>query len=117
MLQEDRFLKILEYISDKNITTFSQLKDVLGVSEGTVRRDLSRMEKSGMFKIVRGGVVPVKDDLSKQSFQMRSIEHREEKRDLAKALREIIVDGQAIAMNGGTTILKPPNTWLKTTLA
>ena len=33
MLQEDRFLKILEYISDKNTATFSQLKDVLGVSE------------------------------------------------------------------------------------
>jgi DeoR/GlpR family transcriptional regulator of sugar metabolism len=103
MLQEDRFLKILEYISDKNTATFSELKDVLGVSEGTVRRDLSKMEKNGMLKIVRGGVVSVKDDLSKQAFNMRSIEHREEKRDLATALREIIVDGQAIAMNGGTT--------------
>ena len=103
MLQEDRFLKILEHMSNKNSATFSELKDVLGISEGTVRRDLSKMEKSGMLKVVRGGVISVKDDLSKQTFNMRSIEHRDQKRELASVLKEIIVDGQAIAMNGGTT--------------
>ena len=103
MLQEDRFLKILGYLKENGTATLSELAQASGASVGTVRRDLSYLEKSGMLQIVRGGAIAKNDDLTKQGFEMRGIEHKEEKRALSEALKNIVVDGQAVALNSGTT--------------
>lgn len=103
MLQEDRFLKIVEYLKEKPIATFAELSECTGASIGTIRRDLVSMEKSGMLQIVRGGAAACKDDISKQDFDMRGIKHRQEKREAAKLLKNIVIDGQAIGLNSGTT--------------
>lgn len=103
MLQEDRFLKIVEYLKEKPIATFAELSEHIGASVGTIRRDLASLEASGMLKIVRGGATARKDDITKQNFDMRGIEHRKEKRELAELLSGVIIDGQAIGLNSGTT--------------
>lgn len=103
MLQEDRFLKILEYLNEKPIATFSELSEYTGASVGTIRRDLVNLEQNGMLNIVRGGATARKDDLTKQTFDIRGIEHRNEKRELVQLLKNLVIDGQAIALNSGTT--------------
>jgi len=103
MLQEDRFLKIVGYLKTNGAATLNELAQEVEASVGTVRRDLSCLEQSGMLQIVRGGAVAKNYDLTKQAFDMRGIEHREEKRELAEALSRIVVDGQAVALNSGTT--------------
>lgn len=103
MLQEDRFLIIIEYLKEHNISTFAELAEAAGASVGTIRRDLAKLEEKGMLSVIRGGAAYHKDDLTKQVFDMRKIENRKSKHALVERLSEIIVDGQAIAINSGTT--------------
>lgn len=103
MLQEDRFLKIIEYLKIHNVATFGELSNITGASVGTIRRDLAKMEENGMLSVVRGGAAYHKDDLTKQIFDMRGIENREDKQQAAKLVSEVVTDGQAIALNSGTT--------------
>ncbi len=109
MLQEDRFLKILDYLKQKPIVTFAELSQVTGASVGTIRRDLSNLEKNGMLNVVRGGATARKDDITKQAFDIRGLEHKNEKKELVQLLENIVIDGQAIALNSGTTNVETAN--------
>ena len=103
MLQENRFFRIVSYLKQNGTATLNDLAAETESSIGTVRRDLKLLEQDGMLRVVRGGAVSTNDDLTKQRFQMRGIEHKEEKQMLGSALHSIVVDGQAVALNGGTT--------------
>lgn len=109
MLQENRFLKLIHYLKEHEVAAFTELADIVGVSVGTIRRDLTILEKRGMLEITRGGAVYHKDDLTKQVFDMRGIENREEKKELSLLLKHVVTDGQAIALNGGTTNIEAAN--------
>ena len=109
MLQEDRYLRIIEYLKNNSVATFEDISKLTGASIGTVRRDLSNLEENGMLKVVRGGATARKDDITKQAFDMRGIEHRNEKKELASLLGNIIIDGQAIGINSGTTNIEVAN--------
>lgn len=103
MLQEERFLKIVEYLRENGTARFSEIAQMLQMSEGTVRKDMAELDKRGMIKLVRGGAVWKQDDLTKQIFGVRDIMNRKEKQELVKCLGDIVIDGQAVALNGGTT--------------
>ena len=49
MLQEDRFLIIIEYLKEHNISTFAELAEAAGASVGTIRRDLAKLEEKGIL--------------------------------------------------------------------
>lgn len=103
MLKEDRFLQIVNYLKENNVATFAELSKITGSSVGTIRHDLTELEAKGMLSVVRGGAAWRKDDLTRQSFDMRGIENRREKEELSRLLAHVVTDGQAVAMNSGTT--------------
>ncbi len=103
MLKEDRFLQIVNYLKENNVATFAELSEITGTSVGTIRRDLTELESKGMLSVVRGGAACRKDDLTRQTFDMRGIENRKEKEELSRLLSEVVTDGQAVALNSGTT--------------
>lgn len=106
MLQEDRFLQIVKYLHEKQTATLEELAKLTDVSTGTARRDLYKLQESGVLSVVRGGAVFRSNDLTKQEFDVRGIENRQEKRSLTHLLPQIISDGQSIAINSGTTNLE-----------
>ena len=57
MLTQDRHRKILELISNKGSVTVSELCDVFGASESTIRRDLAALTAIGKINKVRGGAM------------------------------------------------------------
>ena len=57
MLTQDRHRKILELISNKGSVTVSELCDVFGASESTIRRDLAALTTIGKINKVRGGAM------------------------------------------------------------
>ena len=57
MLTEKRYELILKLLDKKRSVTVPEIKDVLGVSESTIRRDLNALDKAGRLTKVFGGAV------------------------------------------------------------
>ena len=57
MLTEKRYELILGLLDKKRSVTVPEIKDVLGVSESTIRRDLNALDKAGRLTKVFGGAV------------------------------------------------------------
>ena len=58
MLTEKRYEMILELLDKKRSVTVPEIKEVLRVSESTIRRDLTALDKAGRLTKVFGGAVP-----------------------------------------------------------
>lgn len=57
MLTEKRYEMILELLDKKRSVTVPEIKEVLRVSESTIRRDLTALDKAGRLTKVFGGAV------------------------------------------------------------
>ena len=57
MLTEKRYEVILNLLNEKNSVTVTEIKELLGISESTIRRDLAALDKSGKLIKVFGGAV------------------------------------------------------------
>ena len=47
MLTEKRYEVILKCLNEKNSITVTELKELFGISESTIRRDLTALDKAG----------------------------------------------------------------------
>ncbi len=104
MIKQKRLDNIINYILSNKTATLAELAELNDVSMDTVRNDLAELEKSNaMIKRVHGGAVCRNDDSRKQTFNVRNVSHKEQKTELAKLVDDIIIDGQAVAINNGTT--------------
>ena len=106
MLQEERLLKLIEYLRANERGIFKELAEMLEVSEVTVRKDLAELERRKAAKLVRGGAVWEKSDLTRAFSEARDIINREEKQELVKCLGELVQNGYAVSLNGGTTTVE-----------
>jgi len=79
----DRDKAILELLSDRSFISVADLAHALGVSEVTIRSDLSSLEERGYLVRIRGGAAP--------SMHRSILEHQrlhiEEKQRIAKKRR------------------------------
>ena len=104
MIKQKRLDNILNYLAQNRAATLSELAKLNGVSLDTVRNDLAELESSsGMVKRVHGGAVYHSDDSRRQIFRVRNVARKEEKTELATLVDSLISDGQAVAINNGTT--------------
>lgn len=79
----------------------SELATSLGVSDDTVRRDLSELAETGILQRVHGGALPSSPALV--PFAAREQQAPEAKRAIARAAAAMVRDGQAVFLDGGTT--------------
>ena len=54
MLTEKRYEVILNLLNEKNSVTVTEIKELLGISESTIRRDLAALDKAGKLIKVFG---------------------------------------------------------------
>ena len=59
MLGEERYSQIKEMLSEERSVTVMEMARKLFVSEATIRRDLTSMEKTGVIRRVDGGAILV----------------------------------------------------------
>ncbi len=97
--------KILELIERNMRISISEIKDMFGVSEMTVRRDLALLEGNGLVTRVHGGVIAGRKLFFDQSFSQREKERVEEKKVIAARALEMIEAGENIILDTGTTTL------------
>ncbi|WP_431030315.1 DeoR/GlpR family DNA-binding transcription regulator [Lysinibacillus sp. LZ02] len=105
MLQEIRHTQIESFLLKQKAAKASELAAILDVSIDTVRRDLEMLEKKGIVKRVHGGAVlkQKENNVLNKLFEEREVANLQEKQSIASFAVELIEEGQAIALNGGTT--------------
>ncbi|AWV99695.1 DeoR/GlpR family DNA-binding transcription regulator [Arcticibacterium luteifluviistationis] len=101
---ERRKKEILSLLAEKEFITASDLVQRLGVSDITIRRDLSQLESLGLLKRTHGGATRV-DENPMVSFDLKSSQNEAEKRKIGEAAAKHIQDGDVIFIDCGSTTL------------
>jgi DeoR family transcriptional regulator, aga operon transcriptional repressor len=102
MRQAERLEVILEELSSSGSVAVVDLRDRLGVSAATVRRDLEQLEAKRLLTRTHGGAVAqlVSYELP---LRYKAARRQEEKRRIGIEAASRVHDGAVIGLTGGTT--------------
>lgn len=103
MTGEARRQQLSESLAQRGYADLSVLMTELGVSESTIRRDLSQLEEEGVVRRTHGGAVFVSDRFSALNWDAREFTAVDEKEAIGQAAAELIEDGETVLLDGGTT--------------
>jgi DeoR/GlpR family transcriptional regulator of sugar metabolism len=103
MTAEERRQQLAETLARRGFADLSVLVAELGVSESTVRRDLSALEEEGVARRTHGGAVFVSDRFSVLNYAAREETAAPEKQAIGQAAAALIGDGDTVLLDGGTT--------------
>lgn len=103
MTAPERRQQLTEFLARRGFADLSVLVAELGVSESTVRRDLSQLETEGIARRTHGGAVFVSDRFSVLNYAARESTAVTEKEAIGRVAAGLIEDGQTILLDGGTT--------------
>lgn len=109
MLTEERYSIIQEQVRQKNSVTLTELCELLGASESTVRRDLTALDERGLIKKVHGGAISTEErsfNLVEHDVESKSKMFTEEKIAIARYAASLVDDGDFVFIDAGTTTEK-----------
>ncbi len=96
-----RFDIILKLLQENKNIKLQELMETLNVSEATIRRDLTTLEKNGKIKRVHGGAVLIsqkeEDIISKKTLNSKA------KEKICRIASKYIKDGDIIYLDAGST--------------
>jgi len=101
-----RQARLLEYVRSRLFVDAQSLKDELGVSIATIRRDLAELEDRRLLRRTHGGAVSVTQVTHDNDTTIRERTNLEEKRRLAAAAAALVAEGDAVMIDSGTTSLQ-----------
>ena len=102
---DDRRKKILEILNQEGRVKVAELSKYFGISEVTIRNDLTELESAGLLERLHGGAISTYKAYYKMSFYDRMRTNEEEKRKIAIEVATLISDGDTLMVNSGTTTL------------
>jgi DeoR/GlpR family transcriptional regulator of sugar metabolism len=101
MLTTQRKKTILEWLSRDGQVLAAPLALSFGVSEDTIRRDLRELAGEGLLQRVHGGALPASSAVA--PFANRRSLESSGKSAIGKAAAAMIMPGQIVIIDGGTT--------------
>ncbi len=109
MKKQSRLDYLQELIAEANSITIKDLAARLNVSVMTIRRDMEILEDSGLVRTYRGGVIVSERNNRKpgsKGYSLTSAEttNVDEKRGIAKLAASLIVDGDVVFFDAGSTV-------------
>lgn len=94
-----RHQNIIQLVSERGSVSVSELSQITGVSEVTVRQDLNVLEKGGFLRRVHGSAVaPESDDVGARMRTRYAVKKR-----LAEHAASLVNAGEAVFIEGGST--------------
>lgn len=103
---EDRQAKIVELLREENFVDLRTLTERFEVSVATVRRDLGELEEAGFLRRTHGGAVAINQVALDSTNAARSVWNQDEKAAIAATVAAMIVDGDTVLLDAGTTALE-----------
>jgi len=117
---DEKFAILQKLIKEEQRVSVSGLSEFLGVSEVTVRRYLSKLEREGFVKRVRGGAIlseTLDPAVTFATWLIHSKEDQEWKSKIGKVASTLIKRGSTIILDAGTTILEVARSMRKQVLS
>jgi DeoR family transcriptional regulator, fructose operon transcriptional repressor len=110
VLAVERRRRILRSLERSPAITTDEFAAELGVSPETVRRDLIELERRGMLRRVHGGAAslarPATLTLAEPEYSERVLEQSDAKRAIGAAAAALVLPGQTVVIDVGTTSLE-----------
>lgn len=103
VLADQRRELILAEVERTGAIRISELTELLGVSDMTVRRDLEHLEARGWLRKVHGGAVLSQSSVEESSFEAKSALQQPAKRAIAARAAQLVEPHTAVALSAGTT--------------
>lgn len=100
---DDRMQHVCELLESRDGVSVAELAQLFGVSEVTVRSDLSILARRGLVARIRGGARALQRGQSEVAFDVRLRVEEQSKRAVARAAAALVGDGEAIALDSSTT--------------
>ena len=101
-MTNERHNQILSIIKSNRNVTVKELTSLLFVSEATVRRDLSEMQRLGLIERTHGGAV-VSDNAEEISHFVRVIKNAKEKEQIASIALAHLPTFHSVFIDGSST--------------
>lgn len=104
MFAKKRIDQIAKYLKEHKSATVTDLSEIFGVTEVTIRKDLSMLESNQLIERVFGGALWIEQSISDEiSYEIKKISHVAEKNRIAKKIIEEISNGDSIFLDAGST--------------
>ncbi len=102
----ERQNQIVELILSKGRVSIPEICESFGVSEMTARRDLAHLDRQGLVRRFHGGAAASLGRSWEPPFTTRSSKYQEAKVAIGRKAAELVIDGDSIALDVGTTTLE-----------
>lgn len=103
MLSIERHEQILQILMEKKSVTVGELSKTMFVSDATIRRDLSQMEKERLIKRSHGGAVLFESTNDETSILMREQENIKQKKIIAEIALKFIKNHDTLFVDSSST--------------
>ncbi|HEY3731515.1 MAG TPA: DeoR/GlpR family DNA-binding transcription regulator [Steroidobacteraceae bacterium] len=101
LLVEERRRRICEFLRAEGRVTVEALATRFGISQVTIRADLSALELAGALVRTHGGAL--QREQVDEPLDVKQLQHHAEKVRIAQAAVALIRDGETIILDSGTT--------------
>ena len=98
--------EILDLLGREGEVVVVTLAAQFGVSEMTIRRDLTRLARAGKLSRTHGGAMPSRAGIVEFSFQENLNRNAEQKRAIAQAAARAVQPGMTVLLDTGSTTLE-----------
>ena len=108
MLAEERFGTIMELLNRKRTVTVQELCETLNISESTIRRDLTELDRLGKLNKVHGGAtLPDSRFLADEpTMEAKTALAVQQKQSIAAAAAQLICAEDFVFIDAGSTTLE-----------
>ena len=103
-LPAKRRSELLKVVKTRGSITVTEIASEFAVSNDTIRRDLDYLSDRGLLTRTHGGAVPVDGFIDRDTPVAQRVNTRASEKDrIAKAAASLIVHGETLIVNGGST--------------
>ena len=103
LIKEERVQRILQVIQKDGHATAADLARIYGVSENTIRRDLSKLEERGFVRRAHGGAINSAQATVEPPIIQRLVQEKKCKEAIARAAAALVQDGESVFIGSGST--------------
>ena len=100
---DERQARIAQLVSVRGSARIGELAEAFGVTEPTIRKDLSALQERGLLKRTHGGALAIHPNIDRELTGRRAT-HPAGKEAIAEACLALLSDGDAVFLDSGTTV-------------